>query len=417
MSRFLVLDLVPLLALALSALSCALLGNFLVLRRQALMGDAISHAVLPGLVGAVVLTGTLAPWAVFLGAATAAGVTALAIELTKRLGRVEPGAAMGVVFSVLFALGVLMLERAHGLANIDLDPSCVLYGQPEYLAWYGAPDTLAGLLRLSAWGSAPTPLFTLLAVAGVTVGGVALCFKELRIAAFDPALATTQGIPAGVVHAGLMLGVAVATVAAFEAVGSILVIAMLITPAATARLLTDRLSVQLWLSALVAVGSAVLGYGLAANAGTVFGLPDALNGAGVVTVTLAAAFVVTALLAPTHGVLARSLRTRRLARRVALEDLLGDLYRAREHPEPRASGAGRPDPRALALARSRGWVTPGDPPGLTERGLRYAESVVRRHREWQGELIHLAGLDREHAHLRAHQLEHLPNLPTLPYRE
>lgn len=416
MKQFLVLDLVPLLALALSALTCALLGNFLVLRRQALMGDAISHAVLPGLVVAVILTGSLAPWGVFLGAACAAAVTALSIELIKRLGRVEPGAAMGVVFSVLFALGVLMLEQAHGLANIDLDPSCVLYGQPEYLAWYSAPERVGELLSPSTWASAPTPLFTLLAVATGTTLLIVVFFKELRIAAFDPALATTQGVHAGGIHAALMLAVAIATVAAFEAVGSILVIAMLITPAATARLLTDRLSVQLWLSAGTGVGSALLGYGVAANAPRLFGLPDALNAAGAVTVTLAAGFVVTALVAPTHGVIARAVRTRRLARRVAQEDLLADLYRRRDDPG-RPSEIRRPDQRALDRARSRGWVTREDPAGLTESGLRYAESVMRRHREWQDELVRRAGLDPEHAHLRAHQLEHLPDPSTLPCTE
>ncbi|MFT5424178.1 MAG: manganese/zinc/iron transport system permease protein [Phycisphaerales bacterium] len=420
---FLSLDLVPMLAISLSAVSCALLGNFLVLRRQALMGDAISHAVLPGLVIAVLLTRSMSPWAIFLGAAVAASTTALLIELVKRLGRVEPGAAMGVVFSVLFALGVLLLEQAKGLDGVDLDPNCVLYGQPEYLTWWGAPDTLAGLWDLSVWGSAPTPVFTLGIVAVGVVLLVTVLFKELRIASFDSALATTQGINAGVIHAVLMLAVAIATVASFEAVGSILVIAMLITPAATARLLTDRLSVQLWLSAIIAAGSAVGGYALAANAQRVFAgvfeTHGSLNAAGTITVFSAGVFALAVVASPSQGLIAGAYRRRQLARRIVIEDLLGLLYRAWEQ-DPSQPSVTRADLRTRLRSRDAadgsvhastrlGYVlSVGDYLELTEAGRRRAGEIVQRHRDWQGYLVEEAGLRPDHAHDRAHGLEHLP---------
>ncbi len=119
------LDLLPLIAGVLSALSCGLLGNHLVLRQQSLMGDAISHAVLPGLVLAFLISGTRNPAVMFIGAAGSAILTVVLIQIVRRLGRVEPGAAMGVVFSVMFALGVLMLEQAAA-DHVDLDADCVL---------------------------------------------------------------------------------------------------------------------------------------------------------------------------------------------------------------------------------------------------------------------------------------------------
>ncbi|MEL6796681.1 MAG: metal ABC transporter permease, partial [Planctomycetota bacterium] len=234
------LDLFPMAAGLLAALVCALLGNFLVLRRLSLMGDAISHSVLPGLVIAVVVTSSRAPFAMFLGAAIAGVATVVLVEAVKRLGRIEPDAAMGVVFSVLFALGVLLIEEAS-IRRIDLDADCLLHGQLETLVWFGAPETLGEAFSPSTLQHIPRQVVVLFGTLLAAVLFVAVLFKELRLAAFDPSLATSQGFHAGVLHYVLMVFVAAATVASFEAVGSILVIAMLICPAATARLLTDRM--------------------------------------------------------------------------------------------------------------------------------------------------------------------------------
>ena len=148
------LDLFPLLAGTLAAVTCGLLGNFLVLRRLSLMGDAISHSVLPGLVVAFLITSTRSPLVMLLGAALAGVATVVLVEMVKKLGRVEPGAAMGVVFSVLFALGVLLIEQAAA-RHVDLDADCVLHGQLETLIWYDAPASLAGLFQWSTLAATP----------------------------------------------------------------------------------------------------------------------------------------------------------------------------------------------------------------------------------------------------------------------
>jgi manganese/zinc/iron transport system permease protein len=411
------LDLFPLAAAMLAALSCALLGNFLVLRRLSLMGDAISHSVLPGLVAAYLITANRGSLAMFLGAGAAGVATVVLVEAVKRLGRIEPGAAMGVVFSVLFALGVVLIERA-ALRHIDLDADCVLHGQLETLAWYDAPDRAADALRWSTLEHVPRQVRTLAGVALVAAAFVSLFFKELRIAAFDPGLATALGFNATAMHYALMVLVAGATVAAFEAVGSILVIAMLICPAATARLLTDRMGPQVVVSAALALAAALAGY---IGASWVPGLweRDSVNAAGSITVVSGAILALAVVASPRHGVVARSLRQRRLARRVLRDDLLGALYRAHEAGEADVQTARLADAfphravrPALAAAVRHGQVRmQSGRASLTERGRLDAAALVRSHRLWEHYLVSEAGLAPDHVHTTAEQLEHLDARP------
>ncbi len=420
MSLDLGLDLFPLAAGVLAALTCGLLGNFLVLRRLSLMGDAISHSVLPGLVIAFLLTASRSPLAMFLGAAAAGIATVVLVELVKRLGRVEPGAAMGVVFSVLFALGVLLIERA-AVRHVDLDADCVLHGQLETLWWIGAPDALAGLWSRETLAAVPPQVWTLLAACAAAIAFTVLLFKELRIAAFDPGLATSQGFDARLLHYALMILVAVATVASFEAVGSILVIAMLVCPAATARLLTDRLAPQVWWSAAVAIATGVLGYVAASAVPAALGR-DAVNAAGSMAVTAGGLLVLAIVASPRHGVVARGWRRRRLGRAIALEDLLAALYRLRERAAAAPAAGelerllpGRALRPALAEATRRGLVTMAAGGGgavvLTPAGAGAARDLVRRHRLWESYLVQEAGLAPDHVHATAEQLEHLPIAP------
>ncbi|MEM8758056.1 MAG: metal ABC transporter permease, partial [Planctomycetota bacterium] len=160
------LDLFPLTAAVLAAVLCGLLGNFLLVRRVTMMGDAISHSVLPGIVAAFIIAGGVSPAAMFLGATVAGIATVVLVELVTRLGRVEPGAAMGVVFSSLFALGVLMIEQT-GSSDAHIDPGCVLYGQLRTLVWFGAPDSLAGLFSAGTLAAVPIQIKTLAAVLAV----------------------------------------------------------------------------------------------------------------------------------------------------------------------------------------------------------------------------------------------------------
>src|SRR5688572_19126384 len=158
---FLVQDFPVLAAGLLASIACAIIGSFLVLRRMSLMGDAISHAVLPGIVIAFLLSDSLAALPVFIGAAAIGVVTAALTELIHRLGRVESGASMGVVFTVLFAVGVLLLERTGG-RSIHLDADCVLYGAMESVLWTSAPDSWSDLLTRETWSDFPRQITTLL---------------------------------------------------------------------------------------------------------------------------------------------------------------------------------------------------------------------------------------------------------------
>lgn len=392
------IDLFPLMAAVLTAICCGLLGNFLVLRKLSLMGDAMSHSVLPGLVIAFVITGSRAAPVMFIGAAIAGVATVVLVEVIKRLGRVEPGAAMGVIFSVLFALGVLLIEQAA--RNTDLDANCVLHGQLETLVFDG-PARWSELSLASLVRAAPPTVWTLTITCVLTIGLVVLLFKELRLAAFDPALATAQGFNATVLHYLLMAFVAGATVAAFEAVGSILVIAMLIVPAATARLLTDRLAPQLLVSVAVAIVSAMLGYLGAFTVPGWLGKAE-VNAAGSMSVVLGLVLMLAALLGPRYGVIATSIRRARLSRSIELDDLLGRLFRSEEQESPIPLNS----TKALSRARKRGLVEP-DRIALTDRGRSQAAAVVRRHRLWEAYLVERAGLSLDHVHAPAERLEHL----------
>jgi manganese/zinc/iron transport system permease protein len=272
---FLTLDLAPLFAAALAACACALVGNFLVLRRQALMGDAIAHAVLPGIAAAYILTASRAPIPMLLGAAAAGLATVALTSLIQSLGKVDRGAAMGVAFTTLFALGVILIERLP--PTIDLDADCVLHGNLEALLWFPPENlTLASLATL------PRQVHTLAAVMALTIAFTLIFYKELRLTSFDPALAGALGFRPGLINILLMTVAAAAVVASFEAVGSILVIAMLICPPAAARMLTNKLGTQILLSQLFAIATAVTGYFAATRLPTLF-VPDlTLNAAGMI---------------------------------------------------------------------------------------------------------------------------------------
>lgn len=233
----------------LASVACGLVGCFLVLRRLSMLGDTISHAVLPGIAGAFLLTGTRDVLPMLLGATVVGVATALLSSGLDRWARVDRDAAMGVTFTTFFAMGVVMISLAA--RQVDLDPGCVLYGLLEFVPF--DTITLAGMQvpRAAAWLGTAVVVDAVLVVAFL---------KELRACSFDPAHAASLGLRVGLVHMGVMAAVAANTVVAFEAVGSILVVAMLVAPGATARLWTDRLTPMLWLACAIAASTAVVGY-------------------------------------------------------------------------------------------------------------------------------------------------------------
>ncbi len=265
------------------------------------MGDAISHVVLLGIVAGFLVTGTTATAAMLLGAAGAALLAVALIELVGRLGLLDRGTAMGVVFTSMFAAGVVLLEQS-GARDVHIDVQHSLYGNIEGTVWLSAVGW-ASLLDPVALADLPPVLPRLLVVTALVAAAISLFYKELKIATFDPLLADCLGIRSAWISAGLMTMVAVAAVAAFEAVGSILVIAMFVCPAATARMLTDRLSRQILVSAMVAVASGVVGYGLAAWAPLWIGLDGSLNAAGMMAVVAGLLQLAAMLWAPRHGTL------------------------------------------------------------------------------------------------------------------
>ncbi len=294
--EFVALSLTPLLIGVFSAIACALPGNFLVLRKQALIGDAISHVVLPGIVVAFLLTGVVAAWPMMIGAAAASVVAVVLIEAVRRLGRIEPGAAMGLVFTTMFAAGVLVLEQTD-TSSVHLDVEHALYGNLESLIWLDAmgwhslfdPAALSGLPS-----ELPRIAITLICVSLFTW----VFWRPLKLSTFDEGFAQTMGLPTGLIGLALVIVAAVAAVAAFDAVGSIIVIAMFICPPAAARLMTNQLERQIAWSVLFAIVSAVLGYVLAGYGPLWLGSQNAVSAAGMIATVSGVILALTAIFGP-----------------------------------------------------------------------------------------------------------------------
>ena len=306
MTNFLTIDFPAILVAILTATTCGLLGNFLVLRRQALIGDAISHVALPGIVIGFLITGTVATLPLMLGAMGAAVISVGLIETIRRVGGLEIGASIGVVFTAMFAAGIVLLEQTDA-SNAHIEAEHALYGNLESTLWLGL-SSWTDLLTKDAYASMPRELGT---ITGVTLGIsflIVTFFKELKITTFDPGLATSLGLPVRTISNVLIILVAVAAVAAFDAVGSILVIAMFICPAATARMLTDNLARQLWLSVAVGTVASIGGYILAAFGPQAFGSQKALSAAGMIAVIAGLLQLFTMIAAPRYGILTRFIR-------------------------------------------------------------------------------------------------------------
>ncbi len=295
-SEFVTLSLTPLLIGAFSAIACALPGNFLLLRKQALIGDAISHVVLPGIVLAFLATGVVAAIPMMLGAGVAALVAVVLIEVIRRLGRIEPGAAMGVVFTSMFAAGVLLLEQSDTSA-VHLDVQHALYGSLESLIWLDGYGWSA-LTDLKALAGLPPELLRISCILVFVIVFTVLFWRPLKLSTFDEGFARTLGIHTGVLGLALVIVAAIAAVAAFDAVGSIIVIAMFICPPAAARLMTNRLEHQIGWSVVFAAISAVLGYVIAGYGPLWLGFDNAVSAAGMIAVISGLILAITAIAGP-----------------------------------------------------------------------------------------------------------------------
>ena len=234
---------------SLVAVVCAIPGSFLLVRRQAMLGDAVAHAVLPGIAIGFLVSGSRGGGWMLVGAILAGLATAMLTQLLKGVAGVDRGSALGVVFSTLFAAGLLLIVQVAD--SIDLDPACVLYGQVELI-----PLELTDILGFDVPRVVPWMIAMLFAMCICVV----ICWKELTITSFDPTMADFLGISSAVFHQLLMILVAVSCVLAFEAVGSLLVVSLLVAPPATAKLLSNRLGPMLGVAALIGVIAIIIGH-------------------------------------------------------------------------------------------------------------------------------------------------------------
>lgn len=393
------------LAGVLCAVAAALLGNFLVLRRMSMLGDAISHAVLPGLAAAFFISGTRSSLPMFLGAVLVGVLTAFFTEWIRGVGKVDEGASMGVVFTSLFALGLVMIVQAAD--HVDLDPGCVLYGDIESTALNTV--SFLGLVI-------PRTVLTLSVVTMLNTAFVFCFYKELKISSFDPALATSIGFNARLMHYLLMVLVAITAVASFESVGNILVVAMLVVPAAAAYMLTDRLKLMIVFSVLLAAASAILGHVSALVVPAWFGFKST-NSAGMMAVLAGLILFLAAAFGPRHGFVVKMVRRRLLSWRILADDIIALLYRIEERGAITNSSTENLERILLTNRFSlqvvlkwlmwRNEIAFSDGTyQLAERGQTRAERLVRSHRLWEQYLVTHAGIQTDRIHDKAEQFEH-----------
>lgn len=279
---------------SLVAACCGIVGVFLVLRKMAMIGDAISHSVMPGIVIAFLMSGSRDSLLMMFAALAFGVFTTFLIGLFER-GGIQSDASIGVVFTALFAIGVILVSLFA--RQVHLDQDAILYGEIAFVHW--------NIWEIGGVNMGPKAVwllgFTLLVIAAA----IGLLYKQFKLCSFDPALAAAIGIPVAFFHYLLMGLVSMATVSSFESVGAILVVGMLIVPASTAYLLTDRLGTMIVLSVAVGIASTFLGYGAS------IWLDASI--AGCMVCAAGVLFIAAFLFSPTHGLVSRKLRQRSLA--------------------------------------------------------------------------------------------------------
>lgn len=369
-------------------LTCGLLGCFVVLRRMALIGDALSHAVLPGVVLTFIVTGSTDPLPLLIGAVAAGILTTALIGVVTRNSRTKEDSSIGIVFTAMFAVGIILYSSMHSATHFDMQ--CFLFGDP------------LAINRADLW--------MMIAVCPMVIAAVVMMYHRLKLICFDPVLAAAMGVSVALTHYLLMGLLSVTIVAGLKTTGVILVVAMVITPASAAYQLTSRFGPMLLLSAVFGALAAGVGMSVA----FVFGSP---TGPAIVLVA-ALVFGLSVLFSPGHGYLFERLRRLRLSRHVAEEDVLKAVYRLGDQPADQhdAIGAetGLPTKRIRhaignlidsGMAKADAGVL-----ALTDAGIAHAKQLVRAHRLWETYLVNEAGIDPDVVHDQAERLEHAHEL-------
>ena len=365
---------------------CGVLGCFIVLRNMSLFGDALAHAILPGVVFAFVLVGYSAI-GFFFGAVIAGLLTAAGITWIQQNIRTKNDAAIGIVFTAMFSIGVMGISWISRSEGVHLDLKDFLFGN------------VLGVSDQDLWLTGVVMLFVLVSIV--------VFYRYLFASTFQPIVAETMGINVRLIHYFLMLLLSFAVVASLQTVGVILVVAMLITPASTALLLSKKLPIVLALAALIGLLSAVLGLLLSIVFETTPG--------PAMTVTATVIYLLAAIFAPERGLLFRAIRRRRLRLRVLREDILKQLYRQEQKGTPTLStlrerlDVGGGDLRTqLRLLRNAHLVGGSKrQPHLTDTGKLAANRLIRAHRLWETYLVNELGMTAEQIHDEAEKYEHL----------
>ncbi|MCD9609471.1 metal ABC transporter permease [Tenacibaculum maritimum] len=300
---------------SLVAIACAIPGTFLVLRKMALISDAISHSILPGLVIGFFITHDLGAPLLIVMAALSGIITVVLVEFIQKTRLVKEDTAIGLVFPALFSVGVILISKNAN--DVHLDTDVVLLGE---LAFAPFDRLLVNGIDLG-----PKSLWIVGMILLITIGLLLAFFKELKISTFDAGLATALGFSPAILHYGLMSVASVTTVGAFDAVGAILVVALMIAPAATAYLLTDDLKKMLFFAAFFGVFSAILGYWLA------HWLDASISGS--MTTVLGIVFLLAYLFAPKRGLVAVLYRNKQQRIEVSLLTFLLHLNNHKEKEE------------------------------------------------------------------------------------
>ncbi|BDD10263.1 zinc ABC transporter permease [Fulvitalea axinellae] len=348
------------------AMACAIPGTFLVLRKMAMISDAISHSILPGIVIGFFVTQDISSPLLVVLAALCGVLTVMLVEWIQKTGLVKEDTAIGLVFPALFSIGVIMIARNANDVHLDVD--AVLLGE---LAFAPFDRFIIGEYDLG-----PKALWVIGSILTLSVTLLGLFFKELKISTFDPQLATALGFSPLLIHHGLMTLASVTTVGAFDAVGAVLVVGLMIAPPATAYLLTDDLKKMLGLAVCFGAFSAIAGYWLAH-------FLDA-SIAGAITTVLGFVFFTVFLIAPGKGWLSVWHRRRRQRLEVSLLTFLLHLHNHKD-VEERKVGHLREHinwqkvraKSVLSLALNNNMVTiEGDVVSLTSKGWKFANEAI-----------------------------------------
>jgi manganese/zinc/iron transport system permease protein len=385
-----------LLGSVLLGISCGLLGSFIVVRKMALVGDALSHAVLPGVTVGFLWNMSKDPIAIFVGATIAGLIGTAVVNWIKQTTHLKEDTALGLVLAVFFAVGICLLTMIQRLPTGNksgLDK--FLFGQAAAI---GEQDVIL-----------------MAVVTGLSILAILIFYKEFLVTSFDPGFARSIGFRVQLFHYGLMLLVAFAVVIALQAVGVVLVSAMLITPAAAAYLLTDRMSRMLWLAAIFGL--------LAGSIGAFFSfLGRSLPTGPFMVLGASAVFAMAFFFAPRHGLLIRWLRQRSRSSRTKRENTLKSIYHvleAREFKSEDVSLRELAERRRETVEEARdqasrlvhhGMATldvDGSTLFLTPAGWQRSAAIVRNHRLWELYLTNAARIAADHVHEDAEKIEHV----------